>query len=165
MVPGKLETERPLGHSLAPSPLNPRDGSKQRFRIPYESLLPVRIQYRVSSPVEHEPSLSASGSFPTPEAAADETRSTREPYNRRPGQSSPTLADQPGHTSAFTDVRVKERDLAFLAPFEYIVKANEMMNAKAKRDSPHKCFQPETAQVFILTGCCQLITLEKNKRK
>lgn len=61
------------GHSLAPSPPNPRDGRKRWFRAPQESLPPARIQHRVSSPAEREPPLSPSGTFPR------ERRSTREP--------------------------------------------------------------------------------------
>lgn len=52
------------GHSLTPSPFNPRDGSCDLGHH-------VRIPYPVSSSMEHEPPLSPSGNFPT-EAANDE---------------------------------------------------------------------------------------------
>jgi len=85
---------------------------------------------------------------------------------------SPTTEDQDNplhtrcsaraHTSALMGVHVKGQHLAFLAPAEYILKTPRM---KAEWDVPHKCFQLETTEVFILMGCCQLITFEKNKRK
>lgn len=93
--------------------LNARYGRKLWFRDPYESLLPARIQYRVSSPTERERPLSSFGQLSLPEEAPDETRSSREPHSRGLRRSPPMLTAQPGHTSAFMDVCGKEQDLAF----------------------------------------------------
>lgn len=161
-MPGKPETERPLGHSLAPSTSTRGMGESCDLGTRMRACCQQGSSIVCPAPWSMNGHCLPLGNFPLPEEAPDETRSSQEPYNRGPGRSSPTLAAQPGHTSAFMEVCGKEQDLAFLAPFEYIIKTSRM---KAKWDSPHKHFQPETAEVFILMGCCQLTTLKKNKRK
>lgn len=60
------------GHSLAPSPLNLRDG---RCDLGHH----MRIPYPVSSSTAHDPPLSPSGNFP-PEAADGFIKQQKNPY-------------------------------------------------------------------------------------